>query len=155
MNNNIFSSAVPTIAKHNANRVFNAHRALVAAYGVDGLRPMRMKNKADAAKLAVVAALLNRDGSLNDEKLAEVTFTEAKEMAKALSQKATAKVGALVNVTALVNGLEFNVTGTDAAGRSVELNQTMTVNVSTNGIEFLQFPCRIYINGKFTAEAKV
>jgi hypothetical protein len=155
MNNNAFAAAVPTLFKMVLGQMHRAHKVLVETYGVDNLRSALMTTKQDAARLDAIDNVINKaDGSLNDDKMVDVAYESAKQTAVAMTAKVAGKVGKLSGVTVRhVNGCEFNINGTDASGRSVQLVQTTVYKFSPNGKMFAQFPCRIYVDGKFTAEA--
>jgi hypothetical protein len=155
MNNNAFAAAVPTLFKMVLGQMHRAHKVLVETYGVDNLRSALMTTKQDAARLDAIDNVINKaNGSLNDDKMVDVAYESAKQTAVAMAAKVAGKVGKLSGVNVRhVNGCEFNISGTDASGRAVELVQTTVYKFSSNGKMFAQFPCRIYVNGKFTAES--
>ncbi len=156
MNINAFAPAVPTLFKMVLGQMYRAHIALVSAYGMSEIHRAggMMATKQNAARFNAIASVLNADGSLNDEKMVDVAMDNAKQTAAAMAAKVAGKVGALNGVTVRhVNGCEFDINATDAAGRPVQLIQTTVYKFSPKGTMFAQFPCRIYVAGKFTAEA--
>jgi hypothetical protein len=52
-----------------------------------------------------------------------------------------------------ISGHTFRITGARGAD-SISIEQNMILNVSPKGKLFNQWPARIYVNGKFTSEAK-
>lgn len=52
-----------------------------------------------------------------------------------------------------LTGFDFNLTGM-LKGKSVRIEQTITYNRSVLGKPFVQFPARIYVDGKFQSEAQ-
>ena len=50
-------------------------------------------------------------------------------------------------------GAEFTIRG-KRAGKTVVIEQRRILNVSSRGLLFNQYPARIYVEGKFTSEAK-
>lgn len=71
-----------------------------------------------------------------------------------LFDKLVAKVGALDEPHAEgMSGLHFIYAG-KRDGHRVRVEQNVTVNVSSRGKLFNQFPARIYVDGKFTSEAE-
>ena len=155
MNNNAFAAAVPTLFKMVLRQTYSAHKVLVDTYGIANLYGALMTTKQDANRLNAISAVLNNvDGSINEEKLDNAAYESAKKTAAAMAAKVAGKVGKLSGVTVRhVNGCEFDINGTDASGRHVQLIQTTVYKFSPNGTMFAQFPCRIYVDGKFTAEA--
>lgn len=68
--------------------------------------------------------------------------------------KITEKMAGLNNVTVhSMTGCSFLVTGSKA-GKSVSIEQSVILNISSKGLLFNQFPARIYVEGKFMSEAK-
>ena len=156
MNTNAFAAAVPTLFKMVLGQMHRAHIALVAAYGMSEIHRAggMMASKQNAARYNAIAAVLNADGSLDDDKMVDIAMDSAKQTAAAMAAKVAGKVGTLAGVTVRhVNGCEFDINGTDSAGRPVQLIQTTVYKFSPKGTMFAQFPCRIYVAGQFTAEA--
>lgn len=90
---------------------------------------------------------------LNPEKVAEAAARYADLTAAAWEGKIQAKLGELDAATVhRLDGLRFRITGT-RAGRAVEIQQDMILNVSSKGTVFNQFPARLYVERKFTSEA--
>ena len=151
----MFSAALPTLFKMVKVQMASAHKVLVETYGVSNLRGALMTTKQDANRLNAISAVMNNvDGTLNTDKVTSAAMKSAKMTVEAMEAKVAGKVGKLSGVTVRhVNGCEFDINGTDASGRAVQLIQTTVYKFSPNGTMFAQFPCRIYVDGKFTAEA--
>jgi hypothetical protein len=89
---------------------------------------------------------------LNPEKVAKAAAEYANQTTAAWEAKIQAKLGELDSATVhCLEGVRFRITGT-RAGRAVEIQQDMILNVSAKGTVFNQFPARIYIDRKFTSE---
>lgn len=94
------------------------------------------------------------DATINEARLAACATTWAEQTIAAWADKINAKLGAMdeVKVASLLND-RFTIIGT-RAGRTVRIEQDRIVQRSTKGLLFNQFPSRIYLDGKFTPEAK-
>lgn len=158
---NIFAAAAPAIAKAMIKSTVALVDSLKAEHGVDGYTKLiktsgYFATKSVQAKIKRIAPVLTKDGSIDDDKLCDVAFTAAAEQTKTLSAKVNAKVAGLQNVKVeRLAGFDFRITGTDAAGRSIEMVQSVIVNFSGRGTAFNQFPCRVYVDGVLTAAEKV
>jgi hypothetical protein len=157
---NIFAAAAPTIAKAMMKSTFMLFDSLKREHGDEGWMKL-ISNGGYYAKKSVQAKIKRlrpvlTNGAIDDEKLCDVAFTAAAEQTKALSAKVNAKVADLQNVKVeRLNGLNFRITGTDSAGRNIEMVQSVIVNFSVRGTAYNQFPCRVYVDGVLTAADKV
>lgn len=91
---------------------------------------------------------------LNEDALKAGAAEYAEQVVESWAGKITAKMGELDNAEVRSMGdCSFNITGTKQS-KSVQIEQTMIVNMSSKGTLFNQFPARIYVEGKFVSEAK-
>ena len=99
---------------------------------------------------------LNSNGRyvLDEVKLAARADAHAQATVEAWIGKIEAKLGELESAKVhYLSGNRFDITGT-RGGYNVRIEQDMIINVSPKGLLFNQWPSRIYVNGKFTPEAK-
>ena len=87
------------------------------------------------------------------------TFVErwADSELESVIEKLASKVGNLANVKvtdASCNASFVTVTGTNANGDTIVIKQNQTLNVSSRGKLFNQWPALIYVNGKKVSEAQ-
>lgn len=99
-------------------------------------------------------ALMTREYQIDQAKLAQRAAQYADNVADAMRGKIMDKAGELDEpVITHMRGMDFRLTGT-MGGKKVLIEQNTIVNVSPLGTMFNQFPARIYVDGKFTPEAK-
>lgn len=91
-------------------------------------------------------------GVVNEERLDRIAQQFADAQVDGFIYKLEAKIGHLENVVlSLGNNREFVITGTHN-GMHVRVDQQCVFKVSSKGTFFLQWPARIYVDGKFTPE---
>lgn len=91
---------------------------------------------------------------INDEALARRADEYAAAAVEAFRVKIEGKMGELESATVRSMGAgSFVISGTKN-GTKVTIEQEMILNQSSKGTLFNQFPARIYVEGKFTSEAK-
>ena len=119
-----------------------------------------MRNVANSTHYKSWASIRNMtiwaDGEyvLSDAKIALRAEAFAEATIASWAAKIEAKLGELDNADVNhVDGCRFNIVG-EKAGRKIQIEQDMIVNVSSKGLLFNQFPARIYVDGKFTSAAK-
>lgn len=90
---------------------------------------------------------------LDDDRVAEAAAAYADATIEAWADKIATKMGEIEGATIHhMQGAAFRITGT-LAGKRVEIDQNMILNVSSQGKPFNQFPARLRIDGKATSEA--
>ena len=112
----------------------------------------------------VVCRCTRRDGNminspvyLDESKLSAFVNEWADAELTDAAEKLAGKVGNLNNVTVDYSSIAaewFSVTGTRANGDIVCIVQNQTINVSSRGKLFNQWPALIYVNGKKVSEAQ-
>ena len=91
---------------------------------------------------------------LDADKTAARAEKYAEAAVEAFRVKIEGKMGELESATVRSMGAgSFRITGTKG-GMKVTIEQEMILNHSSKGTLFNQFPARIYVEGKFTSEAK-
>lgn len=102
----------------------------------------------------VVSYDADRIASINEAKLALIAEAYAEAAVAQWEGKINEKLGELDNaeVTRFA-GSYFTIVG-QRDGKSVCIEQQVVLKASSKGTVFHQFPARIYVNGKFTSEAK-
>lgn len=94
------------------------------------------------------------DKFINEERLAIRAAKYAEIASQEWLKKIEAKLGELENAEVTSHaGARFTIKG-ERAGHSIVIEQDIIVKSSTKGLLFNQFPARIYVDGKFTSEAK-
>jgi hypothetical protein len=105
------------------------------------------------SQFLVSASSTDQTKSLNEAKLTRVSEEYAQQVVEAWVGKIEEKIGELETGTVhRMDGVSFRITGT-RAGRNVEIEQQMILNVSGQGTLFHQFPARIYVDRKFISAA--
>ena len=91
---------------------------------------------------------------INEDRLAANGKKYAEAVVAEWAGKIEAKLGELDGAEVkTMTGVAFLITGT-RNGRKVTIEQQMILQSSPKGTLFNQFPARIYVDGKFTPEAK-
>jgi hypothetical protein len=92
--------------------------------------------------------------TLNESAIAKRAEVYATATVEAWEAKIIGKMQELQNAECrYLSGVSFRITGT-RGDKKVSIEQDMILNVSSKGTLFNQFPARIYVEGKFTSEAK-
>ena len=93
-------------------------------------------------------------GELNLERLDKHAQDFADAQVDSFIHKLESKIGHLTDVSLVLRGNgEFTIWGMQGDAR-VKVDQQVVFKVSSKGTFFLQWPARIYVDGKFTPEAK-
>lgn len=146
----------PMIADRYAQQIRRTFERMVEKHGpsLDGIY-----NSWDFARAyrSLVAQYVTRtDGvcSINEDRLAQGAAAYAEAATTEWQAKIECKLGNL-ELAEVRNqrGALFVIVGR-RNGHSVAIEQDMIVKFSTRGLLFNQFPARIYVDGKFTAEKK-
>ena len=150
----------PVLADRYANQVRRAFAVMVEVHGAD-LRGIH--NSWDFARTyrGLVASVLTWTGhgahstcAIDETKLAKVAAAYAEAAVAQWKDKIEGKLGDLTEVNVVrMAGACFGIKGS-RAGRNVWIEQDVIMKSSTKGLLFNQFPARIYVDGKFTSEAK-
>lgn len=91
--------------------------------------------------------------AVDETRLAAEAVKYADEVTAEWGRKIEAKLGEMGGAKVnRMDGCRFLITGT-RAGRRVEIQQDMILNVSSKGLLFNQWPARVYIDGKFFSAA--
>ncbi len=101
--------------------------------------------------------MMNSPVYLDESRLSAFVNEWANTELMAAAEKLAGKVGNLENVTVDYSSSTaewFSVTGTRANGDIVRIVQNQTINVSSRGKLFNQWPALIYVNGKKVSEAQ-
>jgi hypothetical protein len=132
----------PTLKRiHNSNRWARTYSGWIARV-------------VTASKYDPMVGFDSYEYSIDEAKLAKVADEYGRNLVLAWYAKIMAKTEGLANVEiAYVSGTGYVIKG-EKAGRKVSIEQSMIMNVSSRGTLFNQFPARIYVDGKFTSEAK-
>jgi hypothetical protein len=92
--------------------------------------------------------------TINPEKLQRVVSEQAEATALAWFLKIASKIGECVDATLERSGAASYVMNcTLASGRAVRIEQQVVHAISTHGKRYVQFPARLYVEGKFYSEA--
>ena len=146
----------PMIADRYAQQIRRTFERMVEKHGpsLDGIY-----NSWDFSRTyrSLVAQYVTRtDGvcSINEDRLAQGAAAYAEAATTEWQAKIESKLGNL-ELAEVRNqrGALFVIVGR-RNGHSVAIEQDMIVKFSTRGLLFNQFPARIYVDGKFTAEKK-
>lgn len=158
----IIEQAAPAIAESYSKTVRATYTHLVERMGGADFKGIYNRREVFAFR-AIEACMDKQFGPhggpamvcvLNEERLAAAAARHAETTVAEWAEKISAKMGELENAKAeSMDGTGFLVSGTKN-GHRVAIQQTMTVNVSSRGILFNQFPALIYVDGKKTAAAK-
>lgn len=136
----------PTMKNESGQSVYNS-----SYYSIwkESVRPCCQSNK-------VAGDLRGKETTytLNDAAIAARGEAYALATIEAWEAKISAKMGELTEAECRrMDGQRFLITG-KRGDLAVSIEQDMIVNVSVKGKLFNQFPARIYVDGKFTSEAK-
>lgn len=94
------------------------------------------------------------DVAIDETKLAKAANDYAEAAVAEWLSKIEGKLGNLEDtVVQSFGGCRYTIYGT-RAGKKVAIEQDVIMKSSTKGLLFNQFPARIYVDGKFTSEAK-
>lgn len=106
------------------------------------------------------AAIWTREGDetiylLDETKLERIAHEYSEKAVLAWYDKIIGKVGELEKADCrYVSECRFDIIGVKM-DNNIRIEQNMIMNISSRGKLFNQFPCRCYVNGKFTSEAKL
>jgi hypothetical protein len=160
---------LPLFASTYTRFVENTFAALVERLGPD----LRMRNagRSDYAQRDAIRSFIRHEDITTAERIATGkiqgnAYLVAERVEKGAAEYAAATVEMLLaKIEAKLEDLDesevididgaarFTIRG-KRAGRRVEIEQTRILNVSSRGLLFNQYPARIYVDGKFTSEAK-
>ncbi|CAB4130718.1 hypothetical protein UFOVP122_22 [uncultured Caudovirales phage] len=149
----------PELADRYARQVRAAFTGMVAAHGpaLTGIYNSWTFVRTFRSLVAPVLAARHRVGddyAIDEAKLAKAAADYAEAAVAQWKDKIEGKLGDLTEATVIsMAGARFGIKGT-RAGHDVWIEQDMIVKSSTKGLLFNQFPARIYLDGKFTSEAK-
>ncbi len=91
---------------------------------------------------------------INEDRIAQRAAEYAKGVVANWRAKIYDKVGQITRAKVeRLGGCAFSITG-QYKGHRILLEQQMTLNISSRGTLYNQFPARIYVDGKFTPAAK-
>lgn len=91
---------------------------------------------------------------IDEERLNRNAAAYAERTIESWLGKIQSKIGDLEDAKIYrLDDMRFEISGSKQ-GKSVQIDQDMIINQSSKGRLFNQFPARIYVNGKFTSEAK-
>lgn len=142
----------PTLAANYKAMAERTFAAIVAMHGADVWKAVNCWTYAKAFNNFVRPLLVNK--TIDAGRLDRAATQYANDTAEAWIAKIESKLGDLTDVTVeRLGGVSFVIRGT-RDGHAVRINQDMTFKASSRGTPFNQFPARIYVDGKFTSEAK-
>jgi hypothetical protein len=154
-----FEAFKPMIAESYARMVSRAFDRMVEQFGP----ALRGVYNSESAKFygETVARFTTRQGNrlsdpvvMDADKLAKGAAAYADAVVMEWAAKVEGKVGELdAAEVKRMDGIAFLIRGT-RGGKKVEIEQQMILKSSPRGTLFNQFPARIYVDGKFTPEAK-
>ncbi|CAB4122529.1 hypothetical protein UFOVP32_33 [uncultured Caudovirales phage] len=149
----------PALADRYARQVRAAFGAMVEKHGpaLNGISNSWDFARTFRALVSPVLASRHRmidECAIDDGKLAKAAADYAETAVAQWLAKIESKLGDLEG-TEIQNfgGCRYTITG-DRAGKRVAIEQDVIIKSSTKGLLFNQFPARIYVDGKFTSEAK-
>lgn len=97
---------------------------------------------------------ISSDCIIDEAKLAKAAAAYAEAAVAQWKDKIKGKIGDLEQIEIKhFAGCNYLISG-HRAGKKVAIDQDVIVKRSTKGLLFNQFPARIYVDGKFTSEAK-
>lgn len=103
-----------------------------------------------------ISSLTRRDGdarALDADLVAKAAAAYADATIEAWAAKIATKMGEVEGATIQrMDGVAFLIVGS-LAGKRIEIDQQMILNVSSQGKPFNQFPARLRVDGKATSEA--
>jgi len=149
----------PALADRYARQVRSAHATMVETLGtaLPGVYNNWHFARTFTALVAPVLAPRERISSdciIDDAKLAKAAAAYAEAAVLQWKAKIESKIGDLEQIEIKhFAGCNYLITG-HRAGKRVAIDQDVIVKTSTKGLLFNQFPARIYVDGKFTSEAK-
>lgn len=149
----------PELADRYTRQVRASFAAMVEKHGpaLNGIYNSWDFARTFRALVAPALAARNRVGddcAIDEAKLAKLANAYAEMAAAQWKDKIESKLGELDDATVQsFGGCRYTIYGT-RAGKKVAIEQDVIVKSSTKGLLFNQFPARIYVDGKFTSEAK-
>lgn len=100
------------------------------------------------------ARISDRQYEIDDEKLSVAAALYAERTVMESEAKINEKIGEIDNASVKnLNSYSFVITG-NRGDKAILIEQQIIVKSSPKGKLFNQFPARIYVDGKFTSEAK-
>lgn len=142
----------PALAARYSDMVRRYFARMIELHG-PGLRGVYNGCLAATYRELVSHNLTNRE-EICEESLARNAARYADDAIEAWGHKINAKLPGVDNVSVRrFQGVSFVISCTRGSDK-VTISQDCIVNVSSKGKPFNQFPSRIYVNGKFTTEAK-
>lgn len=118
------------------------------------IRPLTETYVVDETLTGIDAIRATKGYRLVDAKVEAAAVEFAQDSIDNWLAKINSKIGMLSDVTVRdYNHCRFDLSGT-VKGLTVRIEQDMIINCSCKGLLFNQYPARIYVNFKFTSEAK-
>lgn len=161
-----FDAMVPTIAAEFASWVTKTLERILATYDRKEISNLGNSFSSDGGKwrqLRRFTIMTDENGNpttrytsyykIDHEKIAKDSVRYAQEQIDAFKFKLNQKLADLTDIENLrITGSDFRFSGVLGENK-VLVEQTTVLKCSNKGTLFNQWPCRIYVNGKFMSEA--
>ena len=161
-----FDAMVPAIAADFENWVTKTLERILSTYDRKEIHVLGNSFSADGGKwrqLRTFTCMVDENGErttrytsiykINYEKIKTESVRYAQAQVDAFKFKLNQKLADLTDIEDLrISGSDFRFSGV-LGDKEVLVEQTTVLKCSNKGTLFNQWPCRIYVNGKFMSEA--